>query len=88
MDRNTGRLKESRQGSICASRMYSKSELAQLYFPMGIGKEGARRHLMTWIKRCLPLWQKLGELGYDKRSQFFSPRMVKCIFEYLGEPGD
>ena len=68
------------------SRMYSKLELAQLYFPHTIDKMVARRHLMSWIKQCTPLWEEIGRLGYQKGCQFFSPRMVKCICNYLGTP--
>lgn len=67
--------------------MYSKQELALLYFPDATDKAVARRHLMSWIQQCAPLWAQITELGYQKRSQFFSPRMVERIFEYLGEPG-
>ena len=36
--------------------MYSKTELGLLYFPEDTSKATARRHLMDWIKRCIPLW--------------------------------
>ena len=68
-------------------RMYSKTELGMLYFPDVPSKSVARRRIMLWIKRCHPLWLQLQQLGYQSGSQYFSPRMVKCIFEYLGEPG-
>lgn len=68
-------------------RMYSKVELAQLYFPDAIDKSVARRHLMAWIQQCTPLWQSILGMGYRKGCQFFTPRMVKCIVDYLGEPG-
>ena len=70
-----------------SQRMYSKQELALLYFPDATDKSVARRHLMSWIQQCVPLWAQILKLGYQKGSQFFSPRMVDCIFEYLGEPG-
>lgn len=41
----------------------------------------------AWIKRCEPLWNELQRLGYQERSQYFPPRQVSTIFEYLGEPG-
>ena len=40
-----------------------------------------------WIKRCEPLWNELQRLGYQEHSQYFPPRQVSTIFEYLGEPG-
>lgn len=41
----------------------------------------------AWIKRCEPLWNELQRLGYQEHSQYFPPRQVFTIFEYLGEPG-
>lgn len=71
-----------------ADRMYSKAELGLLYFPDVQSKSAARRHIMGWIKRCPPLWSLLLQQGYREGSQYFSPRMVRSIFEYLGEPGN
>ena len=67
--------------------MYSKTELGLLYFPDTTDGATARRHIMEWIKRCVPLWNELQRLGYQKSSQYFPPRQVSTIFEYLGEPG-
>ena len=58
-----------------------------LYFPDTTDGATARRHIMEWIKRCEPLWNELQRLGYQNRSQYFPPRQVSTIFEYLGEPG-
>lgn len=69
------------------ARMYSKAELGLLYFPDVQSKSVARRHIMMWIKRCHPLWAELQRQGYQAGCQFFTPRMVNSIFEYLGEPG-
>ena len=68
-------------------RMYSKTELGLLYFPDTTDGATARRHIMEWIKRCVPLWNELQRLGYQEHSQYFPPRLVSTIFEYLGEPG-
>ena len=68
-------------------RMYSKTELGLLYFPDTTDRATARRHIMGWIKRCEPLWSELQRLGYQEHSQYFPPRLVSTIFEYLGEPG-
>lgn len=68
-------------------RMYSKTELGLLYFPDTTDGATARRHIMVWIKRCVPLWSELQRLGYQEHSQYFPPRQVSTIFEYLGEPG-
>ncbi|MDY5183864.1 MAG: DUF4248 domain-containing protein, partial [Prevotella sp.] len=51
-------------------------------------KATARRHLMDWIKRCIPLWDELKKQGYLVGCQYFSPRQVAVIFEYLGEPDE
>ena len=47
-------------------RMYSKTELGLLYFPDTTDGATARRHIMEWIKRCVPLWNELQRLGYQK----------------------
>lgn len=78
---------ESQSVSTFPQRMYSKLELAQLYFPDTLNKSVARRHLMVWIRKCTPLWQSIQGMGYRKGCQFFTPRMVKSIVDYLGEPG-
>ena len=41
---------------------------------------------MVWIKLCKPLWNLLCEAGYKPSSKSFTPRQVKAIVEYLGEP--
>ena len=64
-------------------RMYSKTELGLLYFPDTTDGATARRHIMGWIKRCEPLWNELQRLGYQEHSQYFPPRQVFTIFEYL-----
>lgn len=46
-----------------SNRMYSKTELGLLYFPEATSKATARRHLMDWVKRCIPLWDELKKLG-------------------------
>ena len=54
-------------------RMYSKTELGLLYFPDTTDGATARRHIMVWIKRCVPLWSELQRLGYQEHSQYFLP---------------
>lgn len=71
-----------------SNRMYSKTELGLLYFPEATSKATARRHLMDWVKRCIPLWDELKKQGYQVGCQYFSPRQVGVIFEYLGEPDE
>ena len=67
-------------------RMYSKKELALMYFPESMPRT-AVNHLMAWIRLCTPLWDELLKMGYCKTSKSFSPKQVKAIVEYLGEPG-
>ena len=67
-------------------RMYTKKELALMYFPESMPRT-AVNHLMAWIRLCTPLWNELLKMGYCKTSKSFSPKQVKAIVEYLGEPG-
>ena len=67
-------------------RMYTKKELALMYFPESMPRT-AVNHLMAWIRLCTPLWDELLKKGYCKTSKSFSPKQVKAIVEYLGEPG-
>lgn len=64
---------------------YTKKELALKYFPDSSPRT-AVGHLMTWIYRCKPLIDELEATGYNKSAKAFSPRQVKLIVEYLGEP--
>ena len=66
-------------------KAFTKKELALQYFPQSHPRTAVNR-LMSWIKYCTPLWQKLLEGGYRKTSKSFSPREVKLIADHLGEP--
>ncbi|WP_297153271.1 DUF4248 domain-containing protein [uncultured Prevotella sp.] len=46
----------------------------------------AVNRLMSWIRRCKPLHDALLDQGYRKTTKWLSPREVKLITEYLGEP--
>ena len=67
-------------------KMYTKKELALCYFPSAVSPHTAVNHLMSWINRCTPLREALEGQGYRKTSKWFSPREVRLIIEYLGEP--
>ncbi len=67
-------------------RSYTKKELAFRYFPTAGNPHSAVNHLMSWINRCTPLRKALEEHGYQKTAKWFSPREVRLIIEYLGEP--
>ena len=64
---------------------YTKKELALLYFPTATPHVAVNR-LMSWISRCKPLHDALLDQGYRKTTKWLSPREVKLITEYLGEP--
>lgn len=66
-------------------RAYTKKELALRYFPDS-NPRTAVNHLMAWIYRCSQLWEQLEATGYLKSSKAFTPRQVRLIFEFLGEP--
>ncbi len=59
--------------------------LARTYFPEA-SPAVARNRLVRWIKKCVPLTQKLHELGYTPSQHYFSKQQVQTIIEYLGEP--
>ena len=67
-------------------RTYTKKELALMYFPESYPRT-AVNHLMVWIRCCDPLWEKRLKMGYCKTSKSLSPKQVKAIVDYLGEPG-
>lgn len=66
--------------------MISKSELAQRYFPNASTPSIARTDLMRVIKRCSDLNSELLKNGYKKYGNYFTPKEVRLIEEYLGEP--
>lgn len=67
-------------------RAYTKKELALLYFPTAQSPHTAVNHLMAWVRRCTELTRKLEAMGMQKRAKSFTPREVRAIVEYLGEP--
>ena len=68
------------------NRTYTKKELSLMYFPESMPRT-AVNHLMSWIRRCRPLWDELQEMGYEKTCKSFTPKQVKAIFDNLGDPG-
>ncbi len=64
----------------------TKTELALAYMP-GCSPHNARRNLAAWIRICKPLHGKLQATGYvDGKKHTLTPRMVRLIFDYFGEP--
>ena len=66
-------------------RSYTKSELAQLYFP-GAPRSSALRLLHKYITSAHGLLPALEKVGYQRASRRLTRRQVMIIFEYLGEP--
>lgn len=67
-------------------RSYTKKELAFCYIPTATNAHSAVNTLMGWINRCQQLREALERQGYRKTSKWFTPREVRLIVEYLGEP--
>lgn len=67
-------------------KMYTKKELALLYFPEAKNPHSAVCTLMTWITRCKPLIDALKEKGYHNRCKWLSRQQVELITKHLGEP--
>ncbi len=68
-----------------ACKEYGRTELAQRYCP-GLTADAAWRKLKRWITLNRDLTRELQQLGYTSRQRSFTPRMVSCIFHWLGEP--
>ena len=66
-------------------RIYTKGELAMLYFPTH-SKLNASRNLHRWIMNCKGLKEELLSYGYTTTRRFYSKREVEAIVRYLGEP--
>ena len=67
------------------TRIYGRTELAQLYCPE-LTADAAWRKLKRWIELNRDLTQELQQLGYTSSQRSFTPKMVASIFYYLGEP--
>ena len=66
-------------------RAYTKAELACLYNP-GQTIPCALRTLSRWIAGNSQLTAQLSALEYNHRNRIYTPRQVKAIADYLGEP--
>ena len=67
------------------TRIYGRTELAQLYCPE-LTADAAWRKLKRWIELNRDLAQELQKLGYTHSQRTFTPKMVEKIFYFLGEP--
>ena len=66
-------------------RAYTKVELACLYNPC-MTIPGALRTLARRIAGNSGLTAELSALDYNHRNRIYTPRQVKAIVDYLGEP--
>lgn len=62
-----------------------KSALAASYFPELASHQACNR-LRRWIIRCTELHDKLLETSYRPEQRIFTPRQIRLIIHYLGEP--
>lgn len=67
-------------------RPYSKRELARLYFPDTLLDESAVANLRNLIKRNAELIDELKKAHYRPHNKMFTPRQVRIITDFLGEP--
>lgn len=65
---------------------YTKRELARLYFPFTENMESAVANLRNLLKRNKELMEQLIHSGYRPHDKCFTPRQVRIIVDYLGEP--
>ena len=66
-------------------RIYSKQELALMYFPKSKPHTAVNR-LMRWIGRCGQLRSALEAAHYSPSNRHFTARQVQLIVDYLGSP--
>ena len=66
-------------------KVYTKRELAMLYFPNSSPKV-ATNHLAAWIRRTTDLRRQLSEAGYKPSAKMFTVRQLTIIYNFLGEP--
>ena len=65
---------------------YTKRELAKLYFPFTENTKSAVANLRNLLKRNEELMEELQNAGYQPYDKCFTPRQVRLIVEFLGEP--
>jgi len=68
-------------------RVYTKVELALLYAPH-LSENAALNNLSRWMRHNKLLMDALEEVGYYKYRHSFTPKEVRLIFRYMGEPGE
>ena len=63
-----------------------RPEVSFWFPPADITNPAFIQNAMACEKQGKPLWNLLCEAGYKPSSKSFTPRQVKAIVEYLGEP--
>ena len=66
-------------------RIYSKQELALMYFPDSKPHTAVNR-LMRWIGRSAQLRDDLMSAHYSPHDRHFTARQVQLIVDFLGSP--
>ena len=65
---------------------YPKRELARLYFPFTENADTAVANLRNLMTRNPELMSDLAAARYKPHAKVFTPRQVRIIVRYLGEP--
>ena len=63
----------------------NKSALARTYFPELASHQACNR-LRRWILRCDELHEELIKANYRPQQRHLTPRQLRLILYYLGEP--
>ena len=66
-------------------KIYTKRELAMLYFP-NCSPKAATNNLARWINRTFELRQLLTDAGYKPANRYFTVRQIELIYRFFGEP--
>lgn len=66
-------------------KVYTKKELAMLYFPT-LTPKAAINKLTRWINRNDDLRQQLDDVGYKPKNKYFTVRQLLIIYDFFGEP--
>lgn len=65
---------------------YTVNEIAMQYFPYSTSRS-ASNQLRKWIDIHSTLKNELLNNGWTNGCRFLTPKQVKLIYYYLGEPG-
>ena len=65
-------------------KIYTKRELAMLYFP-NLTPKSATNKLARWINNSEVLNRRLAAAGYQSANKYFTVRQLKILYEFFGE---